>query len=441
MGYKRVAIIGLPNVGKSTLFNRILGRRKALVHSLEGMTRDSIRDIAEWKGVKFELVDTGGLWESEDVILRKVKEKAIEEAIGSDLILFLLDARRIITPYEESLFREIKNKNKEILVVLNKVDSQNQDITVSEYYRLGVDEVFPLSAEHGLKVGELLDKLIEKIGRDSKREEAKKALKLAIVGKANVGKSSIINRILGYERFIVSEIPGTTRDAVDSLVIRNKNSIILLDTAGIRKLSQIKDGREAASVLRSAKVIKKADVVCLVIDGTEGLGRNDVFIARLINRSLRPMFIAINKWDLIDSKSVYPMQLDSIIKNRFSFLQSVPKFFVSAVTGKNILRILDEAIFLWNKANKEILNIELEKFRENIKDSFIATEDGRALEIEKIFHSPGIPPKFNFITNVEGKLNKTWEAWLRKQITKRFGMEGISFKISLRRRFKEKNKR
>lgn len=431
-----MAIIGLPNVGKSTLFNRIIKKRKSLIHSLEGMTRDSVREIATWKGVKFELIDTGGLWDSEDVILSKVKEKALEEALNSDLSLFLLDARRTITPYEEDLFWEIKKKNKDVLVVLNKVDSPNQDISISEYYRLGVDRVFPVSAEHGLKISELLDEIVNRIGKCSQPKIEKAELKLAIVGKANVGKSSIINKILGYERLIVSEIPGTTRDTVDTLVIRNKIPILLLDTAGIRKLSKIKDGREAASVIRSAKVIENADVVCLVIDGTEGIGKNDVFIARLINKAYKPMLIAINKWDLIESKDIYPAQFDSVIKSRYPFLDSVPKIFVSAVTGKNILRILDEAVQLKNKAMKEISASELESFRGEIKDIPITTDDGKIVDIRKIFHVPGIPPKFLLLTYSGKRLNKSWESWLRKKITERFELKGILFKIVLRKRIK-----
>lgn len=440
MEYKRVAIIGLPNVGKSTLFNRIIKKRKALIHSLEGMTRDSLREIASWKGVKFELIDTGGLWDSNDVILRKVKEKAMEEALSSDISLFLLDARRPITPYEEDLFRELRKKNKDVIVVLNKVDSPQQDISISEYYRLGVDKVFPVSAEHGLKISELLDEIVARIGKSSSPEKVKVELKLAIVGKANVGKSSIINKILGYERLIVSEIPGTTRDAVDTLVIRNKIPILLLDTAGIRKLSKIKDGRESASVIRSAKVIKNADVVCLVIDGTEGLGKNDIFIARLINKAYKPMLIAINKWDLINSKDIYPAQFDRVIKTRYPFLEFVPKIFVSAVTGKNILRILDEAIELKNKAMREIPASELENFRKEIKESPITTEDGKILDIRKIFHVPGIPPKFLILSYSGKRLNKSWESWLRKKITEKFELKGILFKILLRKRIRREKK-
>lgn len=440
MGYKRVAIIGLPNVGKSTLFNRIIKKRKALIHSLEGMTRDSIREIASWKGVEFELIDTGGLWDSNDVILNKVKKKAMEEALNSDLSLFLLDVRRPITPYEEGLFREIKRKNKDVLVVLNKVDSPHQDISVSEYCRLGVDKVFPVSAEHGLKISELLDEIIKRIGKSSQPKMGKVELKLAIVGKANVGKSSIINKILGYDRLIVSEIPGTTRDTVDTLVIRNKIPILLLDTAGIRKLGKIKDGREAASVIRSAKVIENADVVCLVIDGTEGLRKNDIFIARLINKAYKPMLIAINKWDLIKSKDIYPTQFGNVIKSRYPFLDSVPKIYVSAVTGKNILRILDEAIELKNKAMKEIPASELENFRKEIEESPITTDDGKIVDIRKIFHVPGIPPKFLLLTFSGKRLNKSWESWLRKKITEKFELRGILFKMVLRKRIKRGNK-
>lgn len=441
MGYKRVAIIGLPNVGKSTLFNRIIKKRKALVHSMEGMTRDSIREIASWKGVRFELIDTGGLWDSDDVIISKVKEKAMEEALSSDLSLFLLDARRPITSYEEWIFREIKKKNKDIMVVLNKVDSPNQDIMVSEYYRLGVDKVFPVSAEHGLKIIELLDEIVNRIGKENVKEEEEAKLKLAIVGKANVGKSSIINKILGYERLIVSEVPGTTRDAVDTLVIRNKTPVLLLDTAGIRKLSKIKDGRESASVIRSAKIIENADVVCLVIDGTEGLGRNDIFIARLINRTYKPMLIAINKWDLIKSKEIYPNQLDNIIKTRYSFLDSVPKIFVSAVTGKNMLRILDEAIELKNRAMKRIPPGKLEDFRREIRDQPIIDHEGKIVEIKKIVHIPGIPPKFIFITPFSKRLKKIWESWLRKTLTEKFELKGILFKIVLKKRMKNENRK
>jgi len=276
----RVSIIGFPNVGKSTLFNRLLREKKSLVHNLPGMTRDQVSSICCLEDKEFILTDTGGFFDTqEDPLSSLIKKKAWEASLEADLILFVLDGKRELLPAEEELFLTLRKLSKAILVVVNKIDSTMEEQKIGDYYRLGEERVIAISAEHKRNLEDLESAILEALPPSRPRKAELQALKIAVVGRINVGKSSIINRLCGEEKLIVSEIPGTTRDSTDTLIMRNKKPFILVDTAGIRKLSRTRDKREKAGITRAKKNIAQADVICLVLDATHVPTRQDTAIA------------------------------------------------------------------------------------------------------------------------------------------------------------------
>jgi GTP-binding protein len=285
----KVAVIGFPNVGKSTLFNRLLRTKKSLVHSLPGMTRDQVAAECVLKGKKFILVDTGGFFDFKmDPLSALVKEKAWEASNDADILLFVLDGKRGLLPAEEELYFTVKKMNKPILVVVNKIDSPSEEERIGDYFRLGEGQIFPVSAEHKRNIEYLEEGLFDLLPESPIKEQETEALKIAIIGRINVGKSSIVNRLCGQEKLIVSEIPGTTRDSTDTIIYRNKKAFCLVDMAGIRRLSRTQDKREKAGILRAKKDINRADVLCLVLDAQEYPTRQDTAILDQL-KNLRPM--------------------------------------------------------------------------------------------------------------------------------------------------------
>ena len=343
----RVVIVGFPNVGKSTLFNRILGRRKSLVHSDPGMTRDSLAAECVLEDRRFVLVDTGGLFGVADEPLSDlVRAKALEEAAAADLVLFVLDGKRDIAPAEEDLYFQLKRRGLPLLLVVNKVDSPVQEESMTaEYYRLGEKAVHFVSAEHKVNVDLLEEAIVAALpALDSvPGPDGPAPLRIAIVGRINVGKSSLVNRLAGQERLIVSEIPGTTRDSTDTLLVRDGKPFSLVDTAGIRKLAATEDGREKAGIIRAKVNIRQADVVCLVLDVQEFPTRQDARIAQLALESGRPLFMALNKWDLVDKDAVRPDDVREAVFRKLGFVAYAPLLLVSARTGQRVVKILDTA--------------------------------------------------------------------------------------------------
>ncbi|NMC65464.1 MAG: ribosome biogenesis GTPase Der, partial [Acidobacteria bacterium] len=321
----RVVILGYPNVGKSTLFNRLLGQRKALVHSLPGMTRDLLTGVVRQSGHEYLLVDTGGFTAGEtDPISIKVREKALEAARTGDVLIFLADGQRPLSRGEEELFIQLKKLNRPVLLVVNKIDSPQSQVDLSDFYRLGQPDLLTISAEHKVNLDWLRERILELLpvrpGSGEFEQSDENILKIAIVGRINVGKSSLINRLCGEERLLVSEIPGTTRDSVDTLITRNKRNYCLIDTAGLRRFSGASDSREKAGIIRAEKNIKEADVICLVMDINEFTTRQDARIASLAFKSGKPLIIALNKWDLVEKSRVNPEEIKDYVFDRLHFV-------------------------------------------------------------------------------------------------------------------------
>jgi GTP-binding protein len=433
----KIAIVGFPNVGKSTLFNRLLRKKKSLVHSLPGMTRDMVSDVCQIEGKSFTLIDTGGFFDSlEDVFSSKVREKAWEAAQEADAVLFVLDGKRELLPAEEELYLSINKLNKPIIVVVNKIDSPAEEEKIGEYTKLGQDRLFCVSAEHKRNI-ELLESGIEEIlpsvGEEGVEMDAS-LLKIAIVGRINVGKSSLVNRLSGLDKLIVSEIPGTTRDSIDSLIQRNKKTFTLVDTAGIRKLSRTQDKREKASVIKAKKDITHADVICLILDAQEFPTRQDTAIAHLARDSGKPLIIALNKWDLFPKDSNSTKVCKEILFRKLEFVSYAPVIFISALSGQRTVKILDLAEQVFANASKQISTSKLNNFLRWVHvHSPPVSKKGGKFKIKYMTQKKVFPPGFLLFTHSKSSFLPSYEKHFINLLRDRFELYGTPIWLSFRR--------
>ena len=431
----RVVIVGFPNVGKSTLFNRLLGKRKSLIHSLPGMTRDSLAAPCTIGDRRFTLVDTGGLFGVKDEPLSgKVREKAWQEAKSADLILFVLDGKRDIAPAEEELYTDLKKLGKPLLVVVNKFDSPSQEeVMTAEYYRLGAKEIYFVSAEHKLNVGLLEEALVSALPAAAQARDVEEPLRIAIVGRINVGKSSLVNRLLGEERLLVSELPGTTRDSTDTLVVREGKPFCLVDTAGIRKLSGTNDSREKAGIIRAKANIRQADVICLVLDVHEFPTRQDAHIAQLACDSGKPLIMALNKWDLVDTQTIDPEAVRKSVFRKLSFVDYAPLLFVSARTGQRVVKILDLAEEVYEKALKHIETSKLNDFLGRIAETHMPRlKSGASVKLRYMTQKGVLPPTFILFIGTRGSLTPAYERYFLESLREAFGLRGTPLRLFVR---------
>ncbi len=432
----RVVIVGFPNVGKSTLFNRILGKKKSLVHSQPGMTRDSLSAPCTVGGRSFRLVDTGGLFGVEDEPLSaKVRERAWSEAAGADLILFVLDGKRDIAPAEEDLYLSLKRLGKPILLVVNKVDSPRQEeMSTAEYYRLGEKNVLFVSAEHKLNIELLEEALAAALPEAPPGREGQEPLRIAIVGRTNVGKSSLVNRLIGEERLLVDEVPGTTRDSTDTLIVRDGKPFCLVDTAGIRRLAGTEDSREKAGIIRARSNIRDADVICLVLDVREFPTRQDAHIAELANDSGKPLVIALNKWDLVDTKAVEPEAFREAAFRKLGFVSYAPLVFVSALTGQRVVKILDQAEKVYANASRRVETPRLNDFLAQAAEAHPPRmKSGARAKLRYMTQKGILPPTFILFIGGRGALTPSYEKHLVEQLREAFGYEGTPIRLFVRR--------
>lgn len=430
----QVVIVGFPNVGKSTLFNRLLGQRKSLVHSQPGMTRDTVSAVCSLGGKSFLLTDTGGLAESSgEPLSQAVFARAWKAARQADLVLLVLDARREILPAEEELHVALRKLGKPILVVLNKMDVESQQAAMGDYYnRLKLDSLFPVSAEHRRNLDVLGEELVRLLPRQAAETKKIEPLRLAIVGRVNVGKSSLINRLCGEDRLLTSPVPGTTRDSTDTLILRHKKIFCLIDTAGIRKLSRTRDEREKASILRARKTITRADVVCQVLDATEFPTRQDLAIAHLAEESGKPLILALNKWDLV-SASAASLNYRDIIARRMAFVGYAPVLTVSAVTGKRVVKILDLAEEVLVASSRHIDTPRLNEFLAWIKATHPPlTRNRRNLKIKYMTQPSVRPPTFLLFASRPSPLLPAYEKLFLQLLREKFGFWGTPLRLRVR---------
>lgn len=430
----KIAIVGFPNVGKSTLFNRLLKEKKSLVHSLPGMTRDQVSAVCSLKDKKCVLIDTGGFFDTqEDPLSSQIREKAQDAAENADILLFVLDGRRDLLPAEEELFLSLKRLNKTILVVVNKVDSPSEEAKIGDYYRLGEEDVFAISAEHKRNLDILEQTLLDLIPTPDLDKEESAFLKVALVGRINVGKSSIVNRLCGEERLIVSEIPGTTRDSTDTLIYRDKKAFCLVDTAGIRKLSRTKDKREKASIIKAKKDITRADVICMIMDAQEFPTRQDSAIAHLSHESGKPMIVALNKWDLIQKDTHTTEEFKNKCYSRLDFVSYAPLLFVSALSGKRVVKILDSAEQVYANGKKRVGTSQLNNFLSWVNTNCPPlSKKKRRMKIKYMTQKRILPPTFILFTHSQVSLAPSYEKFFTQLLREKFDLWGTPIRLVLR---------
>jgi GTPase len=432
----RVVIVGFPNVGKSTLFNRLLGRRKALVHSLPGMTRDSVSAAASIEGRRFMLVDTGGMFGVRDEPLSvKIREKAWEEARGADLVLFVLDGKREIAPAEEELYASLRKLDKPLFVVVNKIDSPTQeDLVGPGFCRLGAGELFFVSAEHRLNLGPLEEALASALPVASPAaRDGDEPLKIAIVGRTNVGKSSLINRFAGEEKLLVSEVPGTTRDSTDTLIVRDGKPFCLVDTAGIRKFSGADDSREKAGIIRAKANMREADIICLVLDVRDFPTRQDARIAQLAHESGKPLVIALNKWDLVDGRSVDAETVRERVYRKLGFVGYAPLVFVSALTGQRVVKILDMAARVHQAAARKVETSRLNDFLGRVAEAHPPRlKSGARAKLRYMTQKGTLPPTFILFLGSRGSLAPAYEKFFLDSLREEFDLHGTPLRLLVR---------
>jgi len=430
----RVVIIGFPNVGKSTLFNRLLKKKRSLVHSLPGMTRDQIEMPCRFKNRKCILVDTGGFFDTqEEPISSKIKEKAWEAAQEAKIILFILDGKRELLPAEEELFVSLKKLGKTIFVVVNKIDFPSEEAKISDYYRLGDERIFTISAEHKRNLDYLMENISDVLPLHSGVKEEEEPLRIALVGRINVGKSSLVNRLCGEEKLIVSEIPGTTRDSTDTLIMRNKKAFSLVDTAGIRKLSRTKDKREKASIIKAKKDIERADVICMIMDAQEFPTHQDTAVAHIAHDSGKPLVIALNKWDLIRKGTASPEEFRDRVYQKLDFVNYAPLLFISALSGKGVVKILDLAEDVYDSGCKKIETSQLNKFlaRVNTQHPPISKRKER-IKIKYMTQIRILPPTFILFAHVRARLSPNYRKFFIKLLQKEFGFGGTPLRLMVK---------
>jgi GTP-binding protein len=432
----KVSIIGFPNVGKSTLFNRLLGEKKSLVHNLPGMTRDQVSSLCQLDDKEFILTDTGGFFDTkEDPLSSLIKEKAWEASLDADLILFVLDGKRELLPSEEELFLALRRLNKQTLVVINKIDSLFQEQKIGDYYRLTAEKTIAISAEHKRNLEDLEEAIIDALPSAFPPKDRTKSLKIAVVGRINVGKSSIVNRLCGQEKLIVSEIPGTTRDSTDTLIMRNKKAFTLVDTAGIRKLSRTRDKREKASVIKARKDIAQADAVCMVMDATQFPTRQDTAIAHLAQESGKPLLIVLNKWDLVEKDSLSAEEFRRRVFLKLDFVRYAPLFFISALTGDRLVKILDGAEQVYQNGCRRVKTSHLNKFLAWINANHPPlSRKKRKVKMKYMTQIRILPPTFILFLSSPVSLAPSYERQFVHLLRGRFEFWGTPIRLIVRKR-------
>ncbi|MBN1469934.1 MAG: ribosome biogenesis GTPase Der [Fusobacteriaceae bacterium] len=426
-----VAIVGRPNVGKSTLFNKLVGERAAIVDNQPGVTRDRLYRETEWSGTEFVLVDTGGLEpRNNEFMMSNIKKQAEVAMLEASVIIFLVEAKAGITALDEEIATILRRKNKPVIVVVNKVDNlQKQNDDLYEFWGLGFDDMIPVSAEHKINLGDMLDSVIGHIEKLEIPEE-EDGLKLAIIGRPNAGKSSLTNRLCGAERVIVSDIAGTTRDAIDTSFEYNDEKYVIIDTAGIRRKSKIEEDLEYYSVLRAMKSINRADVAVMMLDAVEGLTDQDKRIVGMAHENKKPTIICVNKWDLVEKDGKTLKTFEEELRAELPFLSYAPIIFISALTGQRVLKILETAKYIYDEYTKRIstglLNTVL---KDAIAVNEAPTRKGRAIKINYATQISSAPPRFALFCNHPDLLHFSYIRYIENKFREAFGFDGCPIEI------------
>ena len=431
-----VAIVGRPNVGKSTLFNKLIGQRLSIVKDEPGVTRDRLYRQTEWSGKEFILIDTGGLEpKTNDFMLSQIKQQAQVAIDEADVILFLVDGRAGITALDEDVATILRKRDKKVVVAVNKIDNYIKDQDkILEFYSLGFEDVIGMTAEHKTNLGDLLDAIVDKFP-NKKNKEVAEGLSIAVLGRPNAGKSSLVNKLLNEERTIVSEIAGTTRDAIDSDLNYKGERYTLIDTAGIRRKAKVDDDVEYYSILRAIKSIQRANVCILMLDATELLTDQDKRVAGLIFDEKKPIIIAINKWDLIEKDNKSVKSFTDLVKADLAFLDYAPIITMSALTGKRTINVLDVAKEINGEYHKKISTGLLNQvLAEMISQNPVPTRKGRAVKINYATQIGVAPPRFVFFSNNPELVHFSYKRYMENKLREYFGYEGCPIEIIINKK-------
>jgi GTPase len=426
-----VAIVGFPNVGKSTLVNRLTGSRAAVVHETSGVTRDRKELVCEWAGNRFLLIDTGGVDIADQSPMTQSIRKQAEEAMAeADLILFLVDARAGISPGDEEVADILRRSRKPVLLLANKIDDPAQDSLAFDLHRLGLGEPIPVSALHGYNTGDLLDRIVAELPGTGRPEVGEEAIRVAILGRPNVGKSSLLNAILGRERVIVSETPGTTRDAIDTVFQRGDRTFVFVDTAGMRRKRRHRQGIEYFSELRALEAAERADIALVLIDTSEGLVDHDLTVADVARKAQCSTLVILSKWDqtTIGIEDIRP-ELERRLRQR------PPHVAVSAKTGRGIDRTLDAIERLFEKHIARVPTAELNRFLAELRDRRQApSKNGKRLNLLYGSQVATRPPRFRLSVNDRRLITRDYGYWVENQFREHFELEGVPVTIDFVKR-------
>lgn len=431
-----VAIVGRPNVGKSTLYNRLIGERQAIIDNVSGVTRDRIYGTSDWNGKKFTVVDTGGFVKNSNDIfesaIRSQVQIAIEEA---EVIIFLTDVTTGITDLDEEVANMLRKTNKKVVLGVNKVDNSMRELTANEFWSLGFDETFFLSSITGSGTGELLDAVAEKLPEDDEEEEVKYP-KLAIIGQPNVGKSSLTNALLGEDRNIVTDIAGTTRDSIHSYYNKFGKEFLLIDTAGIRKKNKVHEDLEFYSVMRAIRAIEESDVCILMIDATLGIESQDMNLLGLVHKRRKGLVIVVNKWDLVKNKETNTAkEFTEKIKRKISPFKDIPILFVSVLEKQRIFKVIEAGLKVYETRHTRIQTSVLnDVLLPEIDRNPPPANRGRVIKIKYVTQLPLSYPAFAFFCNHPKHIKDNYKGFLENQLRKHFNFEGTPISVV----FKEK---
>jgi GTPase len=431
-----VAIVGRPNVGKSTLFNRLCGERKAIVDETSGVTRDRHYGRSDWNGKEFSLIDTGGyITNSDDVFEDEIRKQVILAIEEADSVLFIVDVVNGITDLDETIAGLLRKSRKRALVVVNKVDNSQRYFDANVFYGLGLGEIFPVSALSGSGTGELLDELVKDYSLPEPDISGEDLPKFTIVGRPNVGKSSLTNALLDEERNIVTPVPGTTRDSVHTLYKKFGHEFLLIDTAGLRKKGKTMDNIEFYSVMRSVRAIEGADVCFLMIDATRGMEAQDVNIFNLIVKNKKGVVIVVNKWDLVEKDTDSSREFARIIKERISPFEDVPILFTSAITKQRIHKTLETAVSVYERRKQRLPTSRLNETLKKAVDHFHPPAvKGKYIKINYVTQLPVPTPAFVFFCNLPQYIKEPYKRYLENRIRETYDFTGVPVELFFRKK-------
>lgn len=431
-----IAIVGRPNVGKSTLFNRLTESRKAIVDESSGVTRDRQYGKSVWNGIDFSVIDTGGYAvKSEDIFEGEIRKQVMLAIEESDVILFVVDVENGITDMDEEVAAVLRRSSKKVFVAVNKVDNNKRILDSTEFYSLGLGEIYCISSMTGSGTGELLDAIVQEFPEKVETDMEENVPHFAIIGRPNVGKSSFINALTGVDGNIVTDIAGTTRDSIHTRYNKFGHDFYLVDTAGLRKRTKVKEDVEFYSTMRSIRAIEDSDVCVLILDATRGIEAQDVSIFHLIERNKKGVVILVNKWDLIEKDNASTNEFAKQIKERIAPFVDVPILFISALTKQRILKALEAAVEVYHNRSKKVKTSELNEVMLKAIESYPPPSiKGKFVKIKYVVQLPSQTPSFAFFANLPQYIKEPYRRYLENQIRDNFNFAGVPVQIYIRKK-------